>query len=396
MAHDAAFRNHNLTHPSTKFGEIPLSLYIHIPWCVKKCPYCDFNSHAKHGAMPIEAYVSALLDDLRQDLAYVQGRELKSIFFGGGTPSLFPAKAIAEILNGANQHVSFASDIEITLECNPGTAEYCDFGDLRAGGVNRLSFGAQSFHDAHLATLGRIHKSDEIDLAISKAANSGFTNYNIDLMHGLPQQSPEQALNDLERAIRLEPTHVSWYQLTIEPNTAFYSARPSLPEDDILADIQDAGQAFLAEHGFKQYEVSAYAKPNKVSLHNLNYWEFGDYLGIGAGAHGKITTPSSGEIWRYQKTRLPEHYLDITRAFTSKKTCLPPEALPLEFMMNALRLREGLEQEKFEQRCALPLSEIETSIAKGIAKGLLVLDNATIRTTDAGYRFLNEALQCFQ
>jgi oxygen-independent coproporphyrinogen-3 oxidase len=376
-------------------GEIPLSLYIHIPWCVKKCPYCDFNSHAQSGDLPVAAYVSALLEDLENDLHFVQGRRIESIFFGGGTPSLFPAAAIGQILEGAARHLTFAADIEITLECNPGTAEYCDFSDLRGTGVNRLSFGAQSFNAAQLKTLGRIHSADEIKSAIDKARASGFKRYNIDLMHGLPQQSIDQAKTDLEQAIALDPEHLSWYQLTLEPNTVFHSAPPKLPNDDILADIYEEGQNLLSRHGFGQYEVSAYAQEGAQSRHNVNYWEFGDYLGIGAGAHSKISFASTNRILRFQKTRLPDHYLDTGKPYTSKQETIPRDALALEFMMNALRLRHGYEQSLFEARTGLQIEAIEAPLREAEKLGLLTLHNGRIDPTSRGHLFLNDLVNLF-
>lgn len=384
-----------MTIKSGSFGTIPLSLYIHIPWCVRKCPYCDFNSHAQTGELPINAYVDSLLKDLTADSAYAQGRPIESIFFGGGTPSLFPAQAIGQILDGAAKRLNFADNIEITLECNPGTAEYCDFGELRATGVNRLSFGAQSFNNAHLQTLGRIHSAGEITTAVSKAHKGGFDNYNIDLMHGLPNQSINQALSDLEHAIELGPKHISWYQLTIEPNTVFHSAPPQIPCDDVLADIYEAGQLLLAEQGFEQYEVSAYAKAGKASRHNMNYWLFGDYLGIGAGAHGKISLSKSNEIIRYQKTRQPAHYLDTDKAFISKQDKLATEALPLEFLMNAFRLKQGFASTLFEQRTGLALTEIEAPLSEAQDLEFIHQCDNQIVTTDSGFRFLNNLLALF-
>nr|MBP8262565.1 radical SAM family heme chaperone HemW [Pseudomonas sp.] len=274
---------------SESFELPPLSLYVHIPWCVKKCPYCDFNSHAAGPSLPEEAYVDALLADLEAEREQAQGRPLRSIFFGGGTPSLFSAKALGRFLDGAQQRLSFSEDIEITLEANPGTFEQAKFTAYRQLGINRLSIGIQSFQDSKLKALGRIHDGGEAVRAADMARAAGFDNFNLDLMHGLPEQTLEEALADLHLAIAQQPSHLSWYQLTMEPNTQFWSQPPSLPEDDILWDIQEAGQALLAEQGYAQYETSAYARPQRQARHNLNYWTFGDFIGIGAGAHGKLS-----------------------------------------------------------------------------------------------------------
>ena len=293
----------------------PLALYVHIPWCVKKCPYCDFNSHAAGPNLPEQDYVAALLADLEQELPAVHNRPLSSIFIGGGTPSLFSASAIGQLLEGVAQRISFAPEIEITLEANPGTFEQDKFTAYRALGINRLSIGIQSFQDDKLKALGRIHGAEEALRAAEMARKAGFDNYNLDLMHGLPGQSLSDALFDLQTAMAQQPTHLSWYQLTIEPNTHYYSAPPQLPEDELLWDIQETGQALLADAGFMQYEVSAYAQPGRQARHNLNYWQFGDFIGIGAGAHGKLSTPN-GLIYRNWKTRLPKDYLNKTKPLT--------------------------------------------------------------------------------
>ncbi len=373
----------------------PLSLYIHIPWCVRKCPYCDFNSHAAPGKLPEADYVAALLEDLTEDVARVQGRVLTSIFMGGGTPSLFSASAIASILQGVQARIAFLPGMEITLEANPGTAEFCDFGDLAAAGINRLSLGVQSFNAAHLQQLGRIHSADEARRAVELARAGGLTNINLDLMHGLPAQTPQQAVDDLQEAFALGPEHISWYQLTIEPNTVFYSRPPQLPVDDALADIQETGEALLAAQGYAQYEVSAYARPGRQAAHNLNYWQFGDYLAIGAGAHGKISHPD-GRIERYWKTRLPQDYLDPTKAFTAGQQWLAPRQLPLEFMLNALRLVEGVPASLFSARTGLALADIAAPLARARQRGLLCEDTTLLAPTALGLRFLNELLAEFE
>ncbi len=376
----------------------PLSLYIHIPWCVRKCPYCDFNSHAAGSELPEAEYVAALLDDLDLDLDEAQDRELQSIFFGGGTPSLFPARAIGAILDGVNRRLDFSRDIEITLEANPGTAEQAKFSGFRAAGVNRLSIGVQSFNAAHLRHLGRIHDRDEAIAAVDMARRAGFDNINLDLMHGLPQQDVDDAAADLRSAIALAPEHLSWYQLTIEPNTEFFKRPPPLPADDTLAAIQDAGIALLADAGFAQYEVSAYARDGRRARHNLNYWEFGDYLGIGAGAHGKLTG-RDGHIRRTQKTRLPKDYLattdDSRDGGKRQATAIERSELPFEFMLNALRLTEGVPAALFTARTGLPLALIADDLDRLRQRGLLLPDRSRLTASPLGQRFLNSVITEF-
>ncbi|PYC23529.1 YggW family oxidoreductase [Aquipseudomonas alcaligenes] len=372
----------------------PLALYIHIPWCVRKCPYCDFNSHAAGPSLPEEEYVDALLADLDQDLGHVHGRELTSIFFGGGTPSLFSAKALGRLLQGVQQRVPFAANIEITLEANPGTFEQAKFRDYRGLGINRLSIGVQSFQEAKLKALGRIHNGDEAIRAADMARAAGFDNFNLDLMHGLPEQNIEDALFDLRTAIAQGPTHLSWYQLTMEPNTVFWSQPPQLPEDDLLWDIQEAGQALLAAEGYAQYEVSAYARAGHQARHNLNYWSFGDFLGIGAGAHAKLSSPD-GRIVRTWKTRLPKDYLDATKAFQAGERLLDAGELPFEFLMNVLRLSEGVPAALFEQRTGLPLASLDAARREAEARQLLQADPTRLVATREGQLFLNDLLQHF-
>lgn len=372
----------------------PLALYMHIPWCVRKCPYCDFNSHAAGAELPEEAYVDALLADLDADLPAAHGRELGSIFFGGGTPSLFSARALGRLLDGVNRRLAFAADIEITLEANPGTFEQAKFRDYRALGINRLSIGVQSFHSAQLQALGRIHDGAEAIRAAEMARRAGFDNFNLDLMHGLPEQDVAGALADLRQAVALEPTHLSWYQLTVEPNTVFWSQPPEIPEDDILWDIQEAGQALLSAAGFAQYETSAYARDGRRARHNLNYWSFGDFLGIGAGAHAKLSAPD-GSIRRTWKTRLPKDYLDAGKPFQAGERLLEASELPFEFMMNALRLTAGVPAALFEQRTGLPLSDIAAACAAARGAGLLDADPAQLRPSARGQLFLNDLLQHF-
>jgi putative oxygen-independent coproporphyrinogen III oxidase len=381
--------------PTAALPELPpLALYIHIPWCVRKCPYCDFNSHAATPELPEEAYVDALLADLDLDLAAVQGRPLSSIFFGGGTPSLFSAAALGRLLAGVEQRIPFAADIEITLEANPGTFEQAKFIAYRQLGINRLSIGIQSFQPAKLQALGRIHTGDEAIRAADMARAAGFDNFNLDLMHGLPEQTLEDALADLRQAIALAPTHLSWYQLTVEPNTVFWNQPPALPEDDMLWDIQEAGQALLAEHGFAQYEVSAYAQPGRAARHNLNYWSFGDFIGIGAGAHGKLSYPD-GRIVRTWKTRLPKDYLNPEKPFQAGKQALGSAQLPFEFLMNALRLTDGVDAVLFERRTGLSLDGLAQGRRQAEFKGLLEPDPARLAATPRGQLFLNDLLQYF-
>lgn len=372
----------------------PLAAYVHIPWCVRKCPYCDFNSHAAGPTLPEDAYVAALLADLECDLDQVQGRSLTSIFFGGGTPSLFSAVALGRILDGMQQRVSFASDIEITLEANPGTFEQAKFRDYRSLGINRLSIGVQSFQADKLSALGRIHDGDEAVRAADMARAAGFDNFNLDLMHGLPGQSLDDALSDLRTAIAQQPTHLSWYQLTVEPNTEFWSKPPSLPEDETLWDIQEAGQALLAEHGYGQYETSAYARPGRQARHNLNYWTFGDFLGLGAGAHGK-TSSAGGVIQRHWKTRLPKDYLDPAKRFRAGDKRLEADELPFEFLMNVLRLSDGVPVTLFTQRTGLPLDSLTEARREAEARGLLASDPQRLVATPKGQLFLNDLLQLF-
>lgn len=388
----------------------PLALYIHIPWCIRKCPYCDFNSHqaqAVHNSydIPEAEYVAALRSDLEQDKVLAQGRKLTSIFFGGGTPSMLSANAIGKILQNAEEIIGFEPDIEITLEANPGTFEQEKFSGFRVAGVNRLSIGIQSFNDQQLKLLGRVHGREEALRAVGVARKAGFDNLNLDLMHGLPEQCVEGAKADLQQAIELAPEHLSWYQLTIEQNTAFYTAPPILPVDDILADIQDEGAALLALAGYEQYEVSAYAKNKKRARHNINYWQFGDYLGIGAGAHSKITQPEQARIIRLWKSRLPKHYLEslasqkISTNLSGHQNCfgggseiLSSQAMPLEFLMNCLRLNEGAPTSYFSDRTGQPLSALEPQWQNLVQRGLVQPSQHHLVTTTLGHTFLNRIL----
>lgn len=372
----------------------PLSLYIHIPWCIRKCPYCDFNSHQAGTELPEQDYIQALLADLDSDLPWVQGREIQSIFFGGGTPSLFSAAAYEVLFNGLQQRLSFASDIEITLEANPGTFEAEKFAAYRQLGINRLSIGIQSFNPQHLQALGRVHDSAQAQRAVELAQQAGFDHFNLDLMYGLPGQTVEQALADIHQALAFNPPHLSWYQLTIEPNTEFYKTPPRLPQDDDLWDIQEAGLTLLAQQGFEHYEISAHAKPGQAARHNLNYWQFGDYLGIGAGAHGKITLPHTGQIIRTQKTRLPKDYLHPAKLCLSSQQAIATDEIGLECLMNALRLKDGMPTAAFLQRTGLTLDAVAKPVQKARQLGLLQVDER-IMATAKGQQYLNELLALF-
>lgn len=370
----------------------PLSLYVHIPWCVKKCPYCDFNSHAAGGDLPEDAYVTALIDDLQQDAELAQGRPLTSIFFGGGTPSLFSASAIEKIIAAAQGIIGFADETEITLEANPGTFEQQKFIDYKNGGVNRLSIGVQSFNDQQLLALGRIHSGDNAIRAVATAKAAGFDNINLDLMHGLPEQTPAQALADVQQAIALAPSHLSWYQLTIEPNTAFYSAPPPLPEEDQLQEIQEGGLALLTAAGFAQYEVSAFAQSGRQAKHNINYWQFGDYLGIGAGAHSKVTMLATRQIQRSRKTRHPRDYLNRTGDYLAGTRILDKAELPVEFLMNALRLNAGVPRGFYTPRTGLDFEDIGNAWQTLEQEGLVSRSTQNLAVTPLGQRFLDTVL----
>ncbi|GAA4498552.1 radical SAM family heme chaperone HemW [Pseudaeromonas paramecii] len=370
----------------------PLSLYVHIPWCVQKCPYCDFNSHALRQGLPETEYVAALLRDLEADLPLVQGRALASIFIGGGTPSLFSPASVAQLLAGIRQRIPFAPDIEITLEANPGTVEAGRFPGYVAAGVNRISIGVQSFAPEQLQRLGRIHGPDEAIAAAHQAAQAGLRSFNLDLMHGLPQQDVAAALADLRQAIALAPPHLSWYQLTIEPNTAFGSKPPVLPEDELLWEIQEQGHALLLAAGYRQYEISAYAKPGFECRHNLNYWRFGDYLGIGCGAHGKISLPEQDVICRTVKVKHPKGYLEPGRAALDQRWEVSHDERPFEYFMNRFRLFEPVPKAEFAARTALAADSVTTRLADGLRLALLNETPSHWQVTELGHRYLNRLL----
>lgn len=375
----------------------PLSLYVHIPWCIQKCPYCDFNSHQIKTALDENTYINALLTDLQSELPNIWGRSIETIFIGGGTPSVFSAAAIDRLLCGIRALVKLHPDAEITLEANPGTFETQKFRDFQAAGINRLSVGIQSFNDQHLHALGRIHSSREAQTALTQAV-AIFERVNIDIMYALPHQNTAQAISDIETAASFGTTHLSAYQLTMEPNTAFGHRPPAgLPEDETLADIEDAVHATLHQHGFIRYETSAFAKqPQHRARHNLNYWQFGDYVGIGAGAHGKISYHD--RIERTVRRRHPSEYLAAINhnpAEAVERKAIAPNERAFEFMLNALRLTEGVPASLFTERTGLPTNKIIRQIAAAQQKGLLETDPTRYRATPLGQRFLNDLLTCF-
>lgn len=373
----------------------PLSLYIHLPWCVRKCPYCDFNSHEVRENLPQAIYVAALIDEIEHRLHFLQQRSLISIFFGGGTPSLFSAESIATIINHVRNRCTFSPNIEITLEANPGTIDQANFQAYRQAGINRLSLGIQSLQDEKLKILGRIHDRDHATEAINIAKKAGFDNFNLDIMYGLPNQSIDEALQDLQTALSFNPSHFSWYQLTIEPNTLFYRQTPSLPAADEIWEMQVAGQQLLSDVGFCQYEVSAYAREQKACLHNCNYWEFGDYLGIGAGAYSKITDMTEHQVIRFSQAKHPKDYLNKDKRQTVACQILNNNDLIFEFMLNALRLSSGVPIALFEERTGLASTAIHHLLQQAKAKLLLVDDIAKIQPTTLGQRFLNDLVSLF-
>jgi oxygen-independent coproporphyrinogen-3 oxidase len=383
--------------PALEARAIPLALYVHVPWCVRKCPYCDFNSHTLRGELDEARYLAALLADLTADTPTAAGRSVRTVFIGGGTPSLVSGRFVGRLLEAVAERLGLAPDAEITLEANPGTAEAARFRDYRAAGVNRLSIGVQSFADAQLAALGRIHGRAEALAAVELARRAGFDNLNLDLMHGLPGQTTGAALADLETALALAPEHLSWYQLTVEPNTAFATAPPGgLPDEDLAWEIQDAGLARLAAAGLRHYEVSAHARPGRECRHNLNYWEFADYLGIGAGAHGKLTR-ADGAIERRWKARHPADYQARAAAGTAVggTALLGPDDLALEFAMNALRLAEGVPLALYPARTGQPVAALAAPVARAVALGLLEPDSERFAPTPLGWRFLNRLVGLF-
>ena len=373
----------------------PLSLYVHVPWCVQKCPYCDFNSHGQKGDIPEAEYVQHLIDDLKADLHLVQGRKIHSIFIGGGTPSLLTGAAYTRLLNEVDSLIGLADNCEITLEANPGTVETGRFKDYVKAGINRISIGVQSMQNDKLKALGRIHGADEASYAAQQASEAGLNSFNLDLMHGLPGQSLDDALSDLKQIIALSPPHISWYQLTIEPNTQFASKPPTLPQDETLWDIQEQGQALLAQAGYQQYEISGYAKPGFQCQHNLNYWRFGDYLGIGCGAHGKVTDAKTGVITRTEKVKHPRGYMDIIKPYLYKSWQVEQDDLAFEFFMNRFRLTEPCPIEDYSALTNQPLQSQQAALNKAINTGLLIEKDGHWQVSLKGHRFLNDLLELF-
>ncbi|WP_404341039.1 radical SAM family heme chaperone HemW [Pseudoalteromonas mariniglutinosa] len=373
----------------------PLSLYVHVPWCVQKCPYCDFNSHSQKGQIPEKEYIQHLINDLKADKHLVQGRKIHSIFIGGGTPSLLSGNAYRKLLAEVDTLIGLSKDCEITLEANPGTVETGRFKEYVAAGINRISIGVQSMQNDKLKSLGRIHGANEAEYAVQQAHQAGLNSFNLDLMHGLPGQSLADALSDLEKIIALNPPHISWYQLTIEPNTQFASRPPSLPKDDILWDIQEQGQALLNAAGYQQYEISGYAKPGFQCQHNLNYWRFGDYLGIGCGAHGKVTNKATGEITRTEKVKHPRGYMDLTKPYLYKQWQVAEDDLAFEFFMNRFRLFEPCPKADLHALTKLSMQSQQVSLGKAISKGLLTDNNNNWQVSQKGHRFLNDLLELF-
>jgi len=375
----------------------PLALYIHFPWCVQKCPYCDFNSHELKSSLDEKTYINALINDLEQELPSFWGRSISSIFMGGGTPSLFSPESIDQLLSALRARLTFAPDIEITMEANPGTIELEKFKEFSSAGINRLSIGIQSFNDDKLKSLGRIHGRKEAIRAAELAHDAGFNSFNLDLMYGLPNQSLKQAVDDIETAIALEPKHLSHYQLTIEPNTYFYHKPPTVPDDDNLWEMQEACQTSIAKHGYSQYEISAYAKEGYQCQHNLNYWQFGDYIGIGAGAHGKLTNAPEQKIHRSWKVKQPQDYLEkaVNEKRIAGEKVLTRDDASFEFMMNALRLNNGFETEIFQQHVGLPISVVENALKQAEEKGWISWELKRIKPTDTGRQYLNNLLELF-
>ncbi|MBT7951926.1 MAG: oxygen-independent coproporphyrinogen III oxidase-like protein [Gammaproteobacteria bacterium] len=377
---------------------LPLSLYIHLPWCVKKCPYCDFNSHEFTSTdFKESSYTDALIRDLEFELPAVSGRQIESIFIGGGTPSLFSAEALEKLLAVVRANLQLNPDAEITLEANPGTAEAERFQAYHEIGINRLSIGVQSFDDTKLSALGRIHGADEALAAIQMAKDSGIKNFNIDLMFGLPGQSIDEAMTDLNTAFEQAATHISWYQLTIEPNTVFYKQRPSLPVHDAIWEMQTEGQQLLSDMAYKQYEISAYSLKDKQCRHNLNYWQFGDYLGIGAGAHGKLTNIETNKISRFVRHRIPESYMQKAGSgdVIVEEKLLADDDIVLEFMMNIFRLKDGFSSSLFAQRTGLAVEELQSLLKIAIERGFVEMENDEIKPSELGRNYLNELLEIF-
>ncbi|GKT12861.1 MAG: hypothetical protein ISEC1_P1852 [Thiomicrorhabdus sp.] len=376
---------------------IPLSLYVHYPWCVQKCPYCDFNSHSLKPNLDEDAYIDALIKQLEQTLPMIWGRPISSIFFGGGTPSLISEAGLNRFMSHARALLGFSPEIEVTLEANPGTVDFTKFAGFYQAGINRLSMGVQSFYDDKLRALGRIHSGKEACLAIDAAQKAGFSNFNLDLMFALPNQTIEQAIADVDRAISFQPPHLSHYQLTLEPNTPFYKNPPVLPDDDLAWDMQLACQDRIAESGYDHYEVSGYAQPRRQCKHNLNYWQYGDYIGLGAGAHGKITIPPEGKIWRTQMPASPGGYIEeMARPKPGRQLLVTESDASFEFMLNTLRLQDGFDLALFELRTGLPISIIDPQIKEMLERGWAIISKEEKLTlTTQGKHYLNDVVSLF-
>jgi len=380
---------HSLTNQSDlKITMLTTSLYIHVPWCIRKCPYCDFNSHKSPDNLPELQYIDALITDLSADLTLFPAREISTIFIGGGTPSLLSAEAYDRLFGKLKERLRFAPDIEITMEANPGTVEQQRFTAYRQLGINRLSLGIQSFNPTHLKALGRIHDDKQAHKAVEAARQAGFDNLNLDIMHGLPNQSLAEGLDDLAQALAHQPEHLSWYQLTLEPNTVFYKQQPVLPSDDDCDELEQSGFSLLKAEGFERYEISAFSRPEKAARHNMNYWLFGDYYGIGAGAHGKITTKDG--IYRTRKQRQPKEYLQEDKAFLVEKTLVDTDSLLFEFMLNATRLQQAIDHQLFTERTGLPFERLLPKLQEAAAQGLITLDDKRWQISDRGRRFTND------
>ena len=379
---------------TSQYLTMSVSLYIHIPWCIRKCPYCDFNSHKRPDNLPEASYIEALIADLKTDLRPFPSKRLDSIFIGGGTPSLFSAAAFERLFNEISSLFIFADDIEITLEANPGAAEQQRFSDYRTVGINRLSLGIQSFNATHLKALGRIHDDTQAHRAIKQARNAGFDNLNLDIMHGLPNQSIEEGLQDLQTALKYEPEHLSWYQLTIEPNTIFYKKSPILPNEDEAFFLEEQGLTLLETHKLNRYEISAFSKKNKEARHNLNYWLFGDYFGIGAGAHGKLTLDNK-EVFRTRKLRQPNDYLNPDKQFLASIDKVNESELIFEFMLNTTRLQQAIPNSLFFERTGLMFEKLTPGLIKANKKGLLTLTEQHWQVTPLGRQYTNNLQAIF-